>query len=113
MIFKVNNKKLSNALYLQKCQNRELKEKLENVFTEDQLQGIRTKKIRKCYNLRALEPSGSNLGALAIIMNFLPWCIIYYFHCFYGENSYLCIKGVMKAFVARGYIRARNVSREP
>jgi hypothetical protein len=49
MIFKVNNKKLSNALYLQKRQNRELKEKLENVFT-DQLQVIRTKKFRKCSN---------------------------------------------------------------
>jgi hypothetical protein len=42
MIFKVNNKKLSNALYLQKRQNRELKEKLE-----DQLQAIRTKNFRK------------------------------------------------------------------
>jgi hypothetical protein len=50
MIFKVNNKKLSNALYLQKRQNKELKEKLENVFTEDQLQAIRTKKFRKCSN---------------------------------------------------------------
>jgi hypothetical protein len=50
MILKVNNKKLSNALYLQKRQNRELKEKLENVFTEDQLQAIRTKKFRKCSN---------------------------------------------------------------
>jgi hypothetical protein len=49
MIFKVNNKKLSNALYLQKHQNRELKEKLENVFTEDQLQAIRTKKIQKMF----------------------------------------------------------------
>jgi hypothetical protein len=50
MIFKVNNKKLSNALYLQKRQNKELKEKLENVFTEDQLHAIRTKKFRKCSN---------------------------------------------------------------
>jgi hypothetical protein len=49
MILKVNNKKLSNALYLQKRQNRELKEKLENVFTEDQLQAIRTKKIQKMF----------------------------------------------------------------
>jgi hypothetical protein len=49
MIFKVNNKKLSNALYLQKRQNRELKEKLEDVFTEDQLQAIRTKKNQKMF----------------------------------------------------------------
>jgi tRNA G18 (ribose-2'-O)-methylase SpoU len=34
MIFKVNNKKLSNALYLQKRQNRELKEKLEKMFLQ-------------------------------------------------------------------------------
>jgi hypothetical protein len=30
--------------------NLQLKEKLENVFTEDQLQAIRTKKFRKCSN---------------------------------------------------------------